>query len=186
MRGLLRDRLFKKHYNKLIQSRSKKGHKTSINTISSITILATTKDHSIEALEKAPKYFRKMGITCEIYVLKGKKEHFDIIPEFNIIDREECMWYGIPSQEILIHWLEKKTDLLIFSDVAQEPLMKYLCAASNSKLKSSFTYKGYEQDDLDIDLWIDIKEAEEQSLIKQCKMTYKTLLNIGIRPPVIG
>lgn len=186
MRGLLRDKLFKKHYKKLIHSRSNKDRKSSINTISSITILATAKDHTLEALEQAPKYFRKMGITCDIYVLRDKNHQFESVPNFNIIDREECMWYGIPSQEILIQWLAKKTDLLIFSDPTQQPLMKYLCAASNSKLKSSFTFSGYETDDLDIDLWIDTKASDNKSLSNQCKLTYKTLLNIGIRPPVIG
>ena len=185
MRALFRDRLFNKHYDKLIEDRKTKRPQTSINTISSITILAQAKDHSYVELEKGPGYFRHIGIACDLYVIVDKGDEIKNIPGMRTIDVSECEWYGIPSQEILIKWLSNKTDLLIVSQ-PDGLLMKYLCAASNSKLKASMTIQGRSNDDMDIDLWIDSGEKREISLLQQCRITYETLTKLGIRPPVIG
>lgn len=185
MRGILRDRLYNKHYNKLISSRSK-STKKSVNTISSVTILAPGKYHKSEELNKAHKYFSKLNIACDIYVLQEKNEVAEVASHISIIKREDCEWYGVPSQEILIQWLSNKTDLLILSNPDRLPLMKYLCAASNCKLKSALSDPIIDIDELDIDLWIDAKAASSISLAKQCELTYTTLTKLGIRPPVIG
>lgn len=185
MRGILRDRLYNKHYNKLISSRSE-STKKSVNTISSVTILAPGKYHPSEQFSKANKYFSKLNIACDIYVLQEKNETVEVGEHISIIKREECEWYGVPSQEILIQWLSNKTDLLILSDPDRLPLMKYLCAASNSKLKSALAHPQYDAHELDIDLWIDAKGTSSISLAKQCELTYTTLTKLGIRPPVIG
>ncbi len=185
MRGILRDRLYNKHYNKLISSRSE-STKKSVNTISSVTILAPGKHHLSEQFNKAHKYFTKLNIACDIYVLQEKNEVTEVDSHVSIIKREECEWYGVPSQEILIQWLSNKTDLLILSDPDRLPLMRYLCAASNCKLKSAMALGNLDPDELDIDLWIDAKDASSISLEKQCVLTYTTLTKLGIRPPVIG
>ncbi len=186
MRGILRDRLYNKHYNKLISSRSGKTKKQSINTFSSVTILAPVKYHKVDDLLKAHKYFSKLNVACDIYALEEKAETMDMTANVTIIKREECEWYGVPSQEILIQWLANKTDLLIMSNPDSLPLMRYLCAASNCKLKSSMVYEGQETSDLDIDLWVDVDNAKSIPLDKQCDLTYSTLTKLGIRPPVIG
>ncbi len=185
MRGILRDRLYNKHYNKLISSRSE-SNKKSVNTISSVTILAAIKHHPFGQLTNAHKYFAKLNITCDIYVLQEKNEVADVANHITVIKREDCEWYGVPSQEILIQWLSNKTDLLILSDPDRLPLMKYLCAASNCKLKSTLSRSDLDVHELDIDLWIDPKESSTISLAKQAELTYTTLTKLGIRPPVIG
>ncbi len=186
MRGILRDRLYNKHYNKLINSRSESAQKKSINTISSVTILAPITHHTSEQLSKGFKYFSKLNIACDVYVLQEKNEVAEVVEYTTIIKREDCEWYGVPSQEILIQWLSNKTDLLILSNPDHLPLMKYLCAASNCKLKSALTDNRMDKNALDIDLWIDTKDISIVSLEKQCELTYTTLTNLGIRPPVIG
>jgi|GEM_PF-2123285 len=186
MRSILKEKLFRKHYNKLLHSRRDKTHKDSINTISSITILAAAKNHSVDSIKKAPAFFRKMDLQCDVYVVKDPSDQIDISANLNLISSKDCMWYGVPSQEILIEWLANKTDLLILANPDREPLMKYLCAASNSKLKSTLTYRDQQNDDIDIDLWIDIANANNVTLEEQCRLTYMMLTNLGLRPPVIG
>ena len=186
MRGILQDKLFNKHYLKLIHSQSSSSKKPSVNTVSSVTLLASAKNHSQEDIIEARRYFLNLGLICEVYIIFDKKDEASLLPEYHIIDREQCKWYGIPSQEILIQWLANKTDLLIVSNPDQQLLIKYLCAASNSKLKSSIAYKKEYMNDMDIDLWIDIGDRSEASLTEQCKLTYRMIANLGIRPPVIG
>ena len=185
MRGILRDRLYNKHYNKLINSRSESSKK-SVNTISSVTILAPAKHHPRGHLTNSYKYFGNLNIACDIYVLQEKNEIAEVDQYISVIKREECEWYGVPSQEILIQWLSNKTDLLILSDPDRLPLMKYLCAASNCKLKSALAHENLDAHELDIDLWIEAKDTSIISLAKQCELTYTTLTKLGIRPPVIG
>lgn len=186
MRGLLKERLFRKHYNRLLESRKTKKLKSAVNTISSVTLLAAAKHHSLDIVVKAPKYFRNMGMTCDVYIVRDKSDDIDVTAAVNLIDISECMWYDVPSQEILIKWLANKTDLLILSNPERQPLLKYLCAASNSKLKSTLTYEHQQNDDIDIDLWIDVANPEKVNLEEQCKLTYTTLTRLGIKPPVIG
>ena len=186
MRGLLKERLFRKHYNSLLESRKNKKSKYTVNTVSSVTLLASSKHHTLDIIAKAPKYFRNMGMTCDVYIVRDKSDFIDVSAGVNLINTHECTWYDVPSQEILIKWLANKTDLLILSNPDRQPLLKYLCAASNSKLKSTLNYKHQQNDDIDIDLWIDIANPEKVNLEEQCKLTYSTLTRIGIKPPVIG
>ena len=185
MRGLFKDRLFNKHYSKLLSDKKNKTQSSFVNTISSITLLAKAKDHTYLELERAPKYFRDLGMSCDLYIIVDKNDEIKSIPGMKTIDRQECMWYEVPSQEIIIKWLSNKTDLLIVSN-PQGLLMKYLCAASNSKLKASTPGKGFRPEDLDIDFWVEPKASDDVTLSAQCRLTYEMLAKLGIRPPVIG
>ena len=184
MRSLFRERVFKKHYKNLIESRQGRTGKPTVNQISSVTILAAAKNHSLKDLEEAPKYFTEMGMTCYTYIVQDGKDVLEELTDFHIIKSDECLWYGVPSQEILIKWLAHKTDLLIVSNPGQDILIKYLCAASNSKLKSSFHTNGLQKKDMDIDLWVS-NNGEEISLKEQCKLIYETLTQLGLKPPII-
>jgi len=86
MRGILRDRLYNKHYNKLINSRSESAQKKSINTISSVTILAPITHHTSEQLSKGFKYFSKLNIACDVYVLQEKNEVAEVV-EYTTIQK---------------------------------------------------------------------------------------------------
>jgi len=185
MRGILRERLFNKHYDKLLSNRS--GKKSfSVNTISSVTVLAPASFIKEGDLKKTKLYFDKLQIALHLYLLREKGDPVTDIDRVSIINREDCEWYGVPSQEILIQWLANKTDLLIMSDPDHLPLMRYLCAASNSKLKSSLHSHKINKQDYDIDLWIDTPTAENITVAEQCRRTYTTLSNLGVGPPVIG
>jgi hypothetical protein len=187
MRAFLKERLFRKHYDKLLNTRRKISGSTTINTISSITILTAARHHDWGSIKSAYRYFSNLKLSCDIYVVRdaGDNIEVDSIPNLHLIDAKDCMWYDVPNQEILIDWLANKTDLLILSDPDQMPLMKYLCAASNSKLKSTIKHSDQVDDDIDIDLWIDMSHSEDKSIITQCRTTYEMLTNIGIRPPVL-
>jgi len=131
-------------------------------------------------------FFDKMQISLHIYLLREKGDPLTEIDRVNIISRDDCEWYGVPSQEILINWLANKTDLLILSDPDRLPLMRYLCAASNSKLKSAVIDNIIDREKYDIDLWLDASSGGTLSLYEQCEQTYLTLTKLGIGPPVIG
>ncbi len=186
MRALFKEKLFKKHYDKLIVSRKEKSRKPSINSILSITILVAAKNTTAEDIRKSMFYFQRMGMICYVYVIKEKGEVVEKIKDVNTISQEDCLWYGVPSQEILIDWLSNKTDLLILSNPGNMLLMKYLCAASNSKLKTSVTYQGKDLKDQNIDFCVDVPQAELLPLIDQCQLIYTNLMKIGMKPPVIG
>jgi len=185
MRGILRERLYNKHYSKLLSTRSDKST-SSVNTFSSVTILAPARFIKEDDLKKTKSFFDKMEVRLHLYLLREKGDPIAEIDRVNIIERDDCEWYGVPSQEILIQWLANKTDLLILSDPNHLPLMRYLCAASNSKLKSGLSSDKIKRDDYDIDLWIDPSSSGSTSLFGQCKQTYGTLSKLGIGPPVIG
>jgi len=185
MRGLRRERLFNKHYNKLIKTKSS-DQTFSVNTISSITILAQATYIEDSDLRSSRSFFDKMNLSLHIYLYRGKGDHISELDRVSIINEEDCEWYGVPSQEVLIQWLANKTDLLILHDPEGLPIMRYLCAASNSKLKSTIYKSGMNQEDYDIDLWLDHKQAQYLSLTEHCRQTYNTLSRLGIGPPVIG
>ena len=127
-----------------------------------------------------------MGMACYVYVIREKGEIIEKNKYVHVINHEECEWYGVPSQEILIHWLSHKTDLLIVSNPNNKLLMKYLCAASNSKLKTCVTYQGEAVRDRYIDFCVDVQQANLLPLLDQCQLIYTNLTKIGMRPPVIG
>ncbi len=185
MRRILRDKLYNKHYDKLLRTRSARSG-SSVNTISSVTVLAPASSISDSDMKDIKSFFDKMQINLHIYLLREKGEPLSEIDRVNIISREDCEWYGVPSQEILINWLANKTDLLIISDPNRQPLMRYLCAASNSKLKSAVYDDNINRESYDIDLWIDSSSGVPLSLYKQCEQTYRTLTKLGIGLPVIG
>lgn len=186
MRAIFRERLFKKHYDKLILSRKDRVPKAAVNSISSVTILAIAKHHPTDELKKSLAYFQSMDMACHIYLLIEKGEEVEIDKDVHIIHQEECEWYGVPSQEILIAWLAHKTDVLIVSNPNDNLLMKYLCAASNSKLKTSLTYQGKKMNDPSIDFCVDVPQNSVLPLYEQCTTIYTYLTRIGVRPPVIG
>lgn len=184
MRGILRDRLYNKHYDKLLSTRSDRAG-SSINTISSVTVLAPVKYVTELDITKTRQFFDGMQITLHFYLLREKGEHISDFDRVSIINIEDCEWYGVPTQEILINWLSNKTDLLIMNDPDRLPIMRYLCAASNSKLKSTVHTSDMSRDHYDIDMWIDAGSVV-LSLTDLCKRTYETLSKLGVGPPVIG
>ena len=184
MRGLLREKLFNKHYNKLLGSRAARTS-SSVNTISSVTILVPSKYASPSDVRQLRQYFEGMQLSVYLYLVKEKGEHVEDLNSNTIIDLEECEWYGVPTQEILIQWLAHKTDLLIVNDPDRLPIMRYLTAASNSKLKSTIYHSSLKREDYDIDMWIDASD-QHPSLLDQCRLTYETLSKLGVGPPVIG
>ena len=185
MRRILRERLYDKHYSKLLRTRSVSAGRT-VNTISSVTVLAPANSIQNDDLKKVKSFFDSMQTGLHLYLLREKADPVTDIDRVNIINREDCEWYGVPSQEILINWLANKTDLLIVSDPERLPLMRYLCAASNSKLKSAIFDHQVDREQYDVDLWIDASSGASLSLFKQCRQTYLTLTKLGIGLPVIG
>ena len=185
MRSLFREKFFKKHYDKLVHSRSSMS-RPSVNSVSSVTVLTDSRLHDTDELHKTLDYFRSMEMVCHIYLTKNKNQVVELTRDVHVIKLEDCEWYGVPSQEILISWLANKTDLLIVANPNNLLVMKYLCAASNSKLKTAITYDGKKIDDPFIEFFVDVDQKEYLPLDKQCKLIYSALSKIGIRPPVIG
>ena len=109
----------------------------------------------------------------------------DILEDINLIHAENGK-YGVPNQEILIKWLANKTDLLIVSYSFKELLIKYLCAASNSKLKSSIKHPKVKPSDLDIDLWVDPHQDKTLLIRDQCELIFDTIAKLGMKAPLIG
>ena len=185
MKSLIREKVFRKHYSKLLQSRKKKDARPSVNTVTSVTILTSSKVCTMEELKTSASYFSDLGIICHPYFLVYKSDDLDLLQDVIVIHAENCK-YGVPNQDLLVKWLAKKSDLLIAFNPKKELLIKYLCAASNSKLKSSIKTEGIRYEDLDIDIWVDDHRSVNIPLNERCQLIYEMITSLGIRPPLIG
>jgi len=179
MISILRQRFFDKHYNKLLKKQAGRVKPRAVNTFSTVTLLVSGEYYRSGDLREAKKALKKQNITVHPYLVDTSSEGIDD-EGVSVISKADCTWYGLPSQELLINWLTQKTDLLIASNPADTPLLRYLTASSNSRLKASLEYD-IPKDPM-IDLYIDTTSPFELSLKEQCQLIYKTLSQIGLRP----
>ncbi len=179
MLSIIRQRLFDQHYKKLLSKQKDRSRPQSVNHFSTVTILVSGEFHRANDLREAKKYLKKQNIIAHPYLLDNSEKGIDH-EGVSVISRDDCTWYGLPSQELLINWLTQKTDLLIAANPADAPLMKYLTASSNSRLKASLEYNI--EPDPTIDLYVGTPAPFELSLKEQCKLIFKTLSQIGINP----
>lgn len=168
---------------KLLASQKAKERVIDVNTLSSVTILVSSEKYTTEKLKEAIDFLRNKGLKAHGYI---------IVPQINPdektkieqLSKKQCSWAGVPQQSLLIQWLARKTDLLIVLNPLQDPLLKYLTACSNSKLKASLDFEG--DKDVSIDIFINNPKALSAGLKDQCKAIYQTLESIGVRPSMIG
>lgn len=178
---LIKSYFFNKHYQKLLESKTE-SKPTAINTFSSVTIIGSGEHHPSATLREASLFFKKLDIDCHLFMtIKDKNDNGD--NDINYISKEDCLWYGVPRQELLIKWLSHKTDLLISLFPQETPLHNYLVASSNSRLKSGI--KMFEQMDFSLDFTLSDSMASKLSPIEQCKKIYSSISSIGVRPPII-
>lgn len=176
MKSLVKQRLFDKHYKKLVENTSKRSKGSSINNCASATILVSGAHHRADDLRKAAKLLAQQGIKSHLYMITSNPEGNDD-EGVTVISKSDCSWYDVPSQEVLIDWLAQKTDILIADNPKGAPLLLYLTASSNSRLKTSIEYKG--QHDPAIDFYVSTDNPLEMPLHKKCELIYQTLLHIG-------
>lgn len=177
---MIKKSLFNKDYEKLLASQEAKERVQDINTLASMSILVSSEIYALENLNEATTLFRKKGLKAYGYI---------IVPTVNLeektkieqLSRKQCSWAGVPQQSLLIQWLSRKTDLLIALNPSQDPLLKYLTACSNSKLKASLDFGG--DKDVSIDIFINDPKVMSASLKKQCLAIYQTLESIGVQAP---
>ena len=175
---MIKKSLFNKDYNKLLASQKAKERMQDINTLSSISILVSSENYAIKNLKEAIDSFRKKGLKAYGYIVV-KEVNLDEKTKIEQLSRKQCSWSGIPQQPLLIQWLARKTDLLITLNAAQDPLLKYLSACSNSKLKASLDFGG--DKDVSIDIFINDPKVLTEGLKEQCMAIYQTLESIGVK-----
>ncbi len=180
---MIRKRLFEKHYNKLIASRSSKQAPRDINALSSISILVRSAAFSARDLQEARSYFSNRGLSVFAYLIGSIGDIPEEVENIELINRKESTWFGVPDQELLIQWLRRKTDVLIAINPDDDPFYRYMVASSNSRLKASIDIGG--DADSNIDFYVRSSLSLKKSLLDQCKIVYESLESIAAKPRII-
>ncbi|MEL6389566.1 MAG: hypothetical protein AAFQ02_05350 [Bacteroidota bacterium] len=176
MIAAIRNRIFQKHYARLLSRQT--ARRPNVNTFSTVTILVEGENARASDLRAAKKYFEQHQIQAYPYLVDQSEKGIDH-EGVSVISRENCTWYGVPNQELLINWLAQKTDLLITSNPNDLPLLRYLNASSNSRLKASLAYET--SVDPAISLYVQTDKPERVSIKKQSEIILSTLQQIGLK-----
>ena len=176
MKQLLQTSLFNKHFRRL-KSQTKRKHDTGVNKLESITILAESPFHSASELDAATRHFRKLGKSCFGFLVSLDKDLSAVSDDIEYIHKNDVLWYGVPKQSTLIKWLSHGSDLLIILNPKDTPLMRYLCASSNSRLKAVIDY-GHEKND-DIDFYLDTPDHRSKNARQLSSAIYDELKKIA-------
>lgn len=146
----------------------------SVGLIKSITILSQYPTYDFDDMEQSMAYFKSKQLACDGYL---------VVPDYiqsateqiQQISQKECHWYDIPKQEVLINWLQHKTDLLMVVNPNNSRVIRYLSASSNSVLKTAISFDRHWEDNVSFCL-----EAEnnKNSLFDYTKSLYQELLRI--------
>ena len=94
----------------------------------------------------------------------------------NFITSDSVSWNGVPKQEFLVEWLQRRYDLLIKASKNRNDSLEYLVASSNCLLKSSLVFN--DQIDHHVQFSLQVKSSSPQSLKDLCTELYAQLLNI--------
>lgn len=164
---------FNKEYHKL--KNTSKGDFSEINSISSIVILTDDQSYHLEELSKTVEYLQKRGIRAKGYFLTNKVESQEI-NHVNLITPESVSWNGVPKQEFLVEWLQRRYDLLIKASRKSNNSLEYLMASSNCLLKSSLVFNDFMDSNAQFSL--QVHSSSSQSLKDLCSELYAQLLNI--------
>ena len=172
MIGYLQNLLFKKEYVKLNQPTNRDF--TVVNEVNSIVILTDEQSYSIDQLKQTLLGLRKLGVRVKGYFLtksQMKTESDDI----RIITPDDVSWSGVPKQEFLVEWLQRRFDLLISANRKSNQSLEYLMASSNCLLKSALVYD--ENMDRNAQFCLEVSQANS-SLTLLCQELYAHLLMI--------
>lgn len=172
----LKKYLFNKQYQK-VKRESKSYLKNKTNPLTSITILVDGEIYDVAAAEQAIAYFSNLGLDADAFVVvKMPVDHQNERVE-TINTKEDCHWYDVPRPEVLINWLQHKTDLLVIINPRQLRVIKYLCVSSNSLLKSAVVSdQGYNHN---VDFCLEVNEISKTSLKDLVNTVYQELLKIN-------
>ena len=180
---MIKKSLFNKDYEKLLASQRAKERVPDVNALASVSILVSSEKYAIEKLKEALDFFRNKGLKAYGYIIVPQVNP-DEKTKIEQLSKKHCSWSGVPQQSLLIQWLARKTDLLIALNPLQDPLLKYLTACSNSKLKASLDFGG--EKDVSIDIFINDPKVLSEGIKDQCRAIYQTLESIGVHPSMIG
>lgn len=175
---MVRRRFFNEKYDKLIASQMSRPVSDETNHLQTVTILNDAKIASFEELSQTVASFRKMGIKAYGYFCTADplEDPSSAIVQLN---KKDASWYAVPNQSILIEWLSRKTDLLIAINPFEDLFIRYLIAASNSRLKASLDFNK-SQLDLNIDFYVKVKKDHKPNLLADCKLIYRMLGELSV------
>lgn len=146
-----------------------------VNALLSITLLVDGSKHTISEMTEAMSYFNRLNIDCDAFlVLSDHLQTQDT--RVNIITKDDSHWYEIPKQEMIIKWLQHKTDLLIVLNPSHSRVIKYLSATSNSLLKTAVIYD--HQWDNNFDFCLDVSDNKKSTVKAISSALYSELLKI--------
>lgn len=171
----LKDFLYNKQFKKIRQEK-KTFLKAEKNVIESLTILTDAQHYDMSQLNAAIVHFTKMGLDCDGFLVNALTNESDN-ERMELITPKDCNWYNVPSQEVLVKWLQHKTSLLIVINPSNHPTVKYLNATSNCLLKSAVVFGERELEGVNFALQVD--SGDSKSLKDLCNTLYKELININ-------
>lgn len=178
MISAIKEFMFQRHFKRL-HHRPVQPAEGQINRLNSITILCKSPFHPVLEVREAVQYFRARDIICQAYIFDPKATEPWSDGMIELIAKDEFQWFGIPKKNLLIKWLSYKSDLLIFLNPDHSARMRYLCAASNSRLKSTVDY-GHRLDEF-VDFSLQLNTLESKNVKELCRSIYEALENISSR-----
>lgn len=173
MIAAIKSYFFNKEYHKL--SSSCIGDIVEVNKISSVVILTDDQSYPLEELSNTLEYLRIKGIRAKGYFLTRNNQAQERA-NVNFITSDSVSWNGVPKQEFLVEWLQRRYDLLIKASKNRNDSLEYLVASSNCLLKSSLVFN--DQIDHHVQFSLQVKSSSPQSLKDLCTELYAQLLNI--------
>ncbi len=176
MIGSIKKHYYKTHLNKIPARESSKGR---TNQLRSVTILSDDDFSNISDMRDAMGAFERAGIQADGFLVSTKADDSD--DTIVIIGPKDIHWYDIPKQETMISWLQHKTDLLIVLNPNSSPVIKYLCASSNSLLKTAVAFSG-DYDEY-VDFCIEVADDRQKNIGGLCQAIYTELLRINRLEP---
>ena len=172
----LKKYLFDQQYRK-VKLENKSFLKNKINGLTSITILADGAKYDLQAMVESVNHFSKIGIDCDAFLTTDREDSVNNERVELINTKTECHWYNVPKPEMLIKWLQHKTDLLIVINPNRSRLIKYLCASSNSLLKSAVIFD--DKWDRNVDFCLEAKQSADSNIQALVTGVYQELLKIN-------
>lgn len=171
----IKEYLFKKELSR-VTPQEKTFLKTKTNVIESVTILTDAQHHSVDEMLEAVNAFVKIGIDCDGFLINAQTNE-PVDERIELITPKDCKWYNVPKQEVLVKWLQHKTNLLITVNKSAHPAIKYLTATSNSLLKSAVVFDDTMTDSVNFSLQAD---PNKKQTLKELSITlYRELIKIN-------
>lgn len=171
---VIKDFLFSQKLEK-VRPTEKAYLKTKTNVIQSLTLLTDAQHYDEGQMVDAIAAFTTMGLDCNGFLINASSA-VSADERIELITSKDCTWYDVPKQNVLVKWLQHKTNLLIVINTGAHPTIRYLKITSNSLLKSAVVFS--DRVDEEVNFCVQMSKSD-LSLHKVCMSLYQELMRVN-------